>query len=401
MKKSLLLMMNSMGIGGVEKALLNFLSVLDQEKFEVTILYIKKGGEYINKIPYWVNVVEVEIPSLERSLLENGSKTMLLSSIKRFKFISSIKILYLIAKQKKRSKWVNIRHGFFDVIGENIPKLNSHFDIALDFHGYTSFTTYYISEKVNANIKATWLHSSNFDNGIKNFLHYYNNYDRVFGVSKNCVEKFIEVFPEFKNKCETFYNIILRDEITSKAERDNGFLDECNGIRILTVGRLSYQKGLDIAIPIASKLKENGFNFKWYVVGDGIERPKLEKLIQVYNVEDNFILLGSMENPYPFIKQCDIYVQPSRSEGYCTTITEACILNKPIITTDVSGAREQIENGKTGIITEIDKDKIYEGIKSLISNIQLRKMFEENLLNEKFDSLKEMKKFYALVGESR
>ena len=191
MKKKLLIMMNSMDLGGVEKALLNFLAVLDREKFDVTILFVRKKGEYLNQIPFWVKVQEMEISNLERKILDFGPKVMMWETLKKFKFVSTMKIILSGLKRKTILKMGGNYHDWYKELVEFLPTCKGHYDIAIDFNGHSSVTTYYISEKVNADIKATWLHSSDFGDNIKNFSFYYNKYNRIYGVSKACVEKFI------------------------------------------------------------------------------------------------------------------------------------------------------------------------------------------------------------------
>ncbi len=398
MKKKILIMMNNMRIGGVEKALLNILTVIDKDKFDITILFIRKDGEYLKEIPSWVKIEEIEISDLERNILDFGPKVILLETLKKYKYASTAKVALLALKRKVT---LNILKNIdeFKVLFKFLPKYKGKYDLAIDFH-QTYVTTYYISEKVSADYKIAWLHSSDFGENLRNLSQYYSKFNRVFGVSKACVDKYNKLFPEHSGKCKTFYNIILTDDIKRMAEQGEGFGDSLDGIRILTVGRLSYAKGYDVAISVAAKLKEDGFKFKWYVIGDGIERTKLEKLIDQYEVRDCFILLGSLKNPYPYINQCDIYVQPSRFEGYCIALAEARILNKPIIATNFFGAEEQIINGETGLIINFNEDNIYEAIKKLIINPLLRLKFEENLSRETINSsLNEMKKLYALVDD--
>ena len=293
----------------------------------------------------------------------------------------------------------NNQNGFFEAIGANIPLNEKQFDAALDFHGYASFTTYYVSEKVSANLKATWIHSSDFFDSVRKYSYYYDKYNQVYGVSEACVTKFLDVMPHFKNKCDTFYNIILEDEIKMKAENGLGFNDDFRGSRILSVGRLSVQKGFDVAISVVAKLKAEGYDFRWYVIGEGSERENLNRLIQAYDVADRFILMGDNTNPYPYMMQCDIYVQPSRWEGYGITLAEARILHRPIVTTNFYGAREQIIDNENGIIVEFDEFQICAAIIKLLMDTQLRKNFEMNLKKDKVNTSNEMMKFYSFLDQ--
>ena len=157
------------------------------------------------------------------------------------------------------------------------------------------------------------------------------------------------------------------------------FNDTFKGTRILTIGRLDYQKGYDLAVKICSKLKNDKYNIRWYACGEGNSRNEIEKLIKKYNLENEFILLGNQANPYGYLKDCDLYVQTSRYEGYCTTTNEARVFGKAIITTNVSGADEQFENDKTGLITEITIDSVYKNIKYLLENPDRKEYIENNL----------------------
>ena len=136
---------------------------------------------------------------------------------------------------------------------------------------------------------------------------------------------------------------------------------------------------------------------KWYCLGEGNAPTEYEKLIVEYDLKDRFILLGSDPNPYPYINNCDIYVQPSRHEGYCITLAEARCLNKPIVTTNFTGADEQIQNENTGLIVDIDENAIYCAVKRLITDRDLCREFSGNLTRENFESPAAMDKIYSLI----
>ena len=128
-----------------------------------------------------------------------------------------------------------------------------------------------------------------------------------------------------------------------------GYEDEFSGVRILTIGRHVYLKGYDMAIDAAKLLKEEGINFRWYSIGEGILTSELKQKVKEYGLSENFIFLGTFTNPYPFIKECDIYCQPSRFEGFGMAIAEAKILNKPSVVTKFDVAYDQINNNKNGL----------------------------------------------------
>ena len=185
--------------------------------------------------------------------------------------------------------------------------------------------------------------------------------------------------------------------VMKMADKGPGFEDDFNGVRILTVGRLSKEKGQDLTIPVLARLKEDGYNVRWYCIGDGNAREEYEKLIKDYNVENDYILLGATPNPYPFMKQCNIYVQPSRHEGYCITLAEARCFDNPIVSTNFTGASEQITHDQTGLIVNFDEQQMYNAIKQLLDDQKLRNRFRKNLKNEIVDTTNEMEKLYKIA----
>ena len=153
-------------------------------------------------------------------------------------------------------------------------------------------------------------------------------------------------------------------------------------IRILTIGRLSREKGFDLAIKTAKLLSEDGLKFRWFFIGDGPEFYKLLKLIKKYKLDNYIVMLGYKSNPYKYIKNCSIYVQPSRYEGFSTTVMEAIVLSKKIVITNVSGAQEQQKISKDLYISEFNmydlKQKILQALNSKNGNITLRNINENS-----------------------
>ena len=182
------------------------------------------------------------------------------------------------------------------------------------------------------------------------------------------------------------------------ASEEIDFDDKFDGIKIVTVGRLSREKGQDLAINALLKLKQDGYKVRWYCVGEGNARDEYEKLIKEKNLEGNFILLGANPNPYPYIKKSDIYVQTSRHEGYCLTLAEAKCLCKPIVTTNFIGAYEQIKNKINGFIVNQNEDDIYEKIKFIIDNNYIRDKFISNLNNTKLNTVNNVNKLLDYIN---
>jgi glycosyltransferase involved in cell wall biosynthesis len=157
-------------------------------------------------------------------------------------------------------------------------------------------------------------------------------------------------------------------------------------LTVVSVGRLSPEKAFDRAIKVHSRLDKKGISFRWYIVGEGDERPKLEKEIEECKLQRKFILLGAKMNPYPYIAQADIFVLPSLFEGCSIVVNEAKILKRPILVTDVGAAREQIVSERTGLIVDNKEKAIFEGLKRLLQNEALRKKFSRALSGFEYEN---------------
>ena len=207
--------------------------------------------------------------------------------------------------------------------------------------------------------------------------------DYVFCVSESVKKSFIKKYPKYKDNAKVLYNFIDKREIIKKANQEYDIELERGILNILTVGRLTEQKGYDVAIQAAKYLMEKKINFKWYAIGEGKKRKELEKEIRKANLEKVFILLGRRDNPYIYMKNCDIYVQPSRHEGYCTTITEALTIDKVVIASNIPENQEQIINNKTGLLVDLDAQKIAKKIIKIKNDKKLRLGIEKRLMHIK------------------
>lgn len=395
MKNKVLIIMPYLECGGVESTLLSLLDILDSERIEITLLLLEKRGAFIEKIPSHIQIKTIEIPEKEQGIFM-GKKKMLLSYLKGGK-IWKIPKFILYNYNKKLSEDRALNAAYFHQISESIPPLEGEYDLAIDYFGYATFTTFYLAEKVKAKKKVTWLHSIFSRFQPQEFEVWYKKMDVIFACSQMVKKDFESIFPTIKT-VKVFYNIINPELIRKKADFPGGFEDDFSGIRILTVGRICHEKGIDIAAQVYNLLKNSGYNIRWYIMGNGsdIDKENVVNKVDPSN-RDNFILLGIKENPYVYMKQCDIYVQPSRFEGYCTTTNEARILGCPIVMTDVSGAEEQLDNEKTGLIVEKECNAIYSAVKRYIEHLDFRKCVKENLKDIECDTRREVRKIYELL----
>lgn len=380
--------------GGVETTLLTLLNKLDYENYNIDLLLITDIGTFLHKIPNKVQVKILSIPESEWGVFY-GYKKAIIKLLKHGRIHTIFKLL--LGKKFKLSEDRENNVKYFEQVKNKFPMYDKQYDLAIDYFGYASFTTFYTAEKVRANKKISWVHSRFSTIGASNLNKYYQKFDKIYAVSKDTKEDFLSCVIIENNKIEVFYNLIDYKKIRRLGNEkiENNYNN--HSITILTVGRLEKVKGIDMAVEVARILDKNNYDFCWYIIGDGTERNNIQKLICKYNLNDKFILLGLKENPFPYIKNCDIYVQPSRYEGYCTTTNEARILAKPVITTNVYGANEQFVNGENGIIVEFDKSQLTNAIAGLIKSKSIRDSFSQKLKELNYDYTFQLKQFYKLI----
>lgn len=375
--KKILFMIINMNIGGMEKALLNMINKMDKKQYEITILMLEEYGGFIKDIPSHVKKEYMSGYKNIKRVLNQPPRYIIYELIKDKSYIKAFNIFFLTLI----TKILGDRTLFFKYIFKSYSKDSKIYDLAIAYAGPTDYITYYVLDKINARKKVQWIHFDVSKVGFnKQFAkNKYKKFDKIFLVSNEAKSKLISEVPSLKEKVDIFYNIISNEEIKKSLLKADGFNDNFKGIRILTVGRLSFEKGQDMSIKAAKMLFENGIDFRWYCIGEGNQRKNYEKLIKEYDLNKRFILLGSNNNPYKYMEECDIYVQSSRHEGYCITLAEARILNKPIVTTNFTGAREQIIHEKTGLICDCNESSIYTQVRRLIECNNLRYEFKKNL----------------------
>ena len=305
---------------------------------------------------------------------------------------SRIKYSFNIRKQKYSNP--QKARIFWESASSVIQDNTKEYDIAISYA--QGIPTFYVAEKVKAKEKFAWVNVSyRLDDKERNFQKkFYNQFKKIVAVSDSTKEVFIETFPYYSNKIEVIYDINNPSFINEMANLGESYNDNFTGIRILTIGRLANQKGYDLALKACLKLKNEGVNFKWYALGKGPHEQKIKDYIKKYDLSEHFILLGVKANPYPFIKNADIYVQTSRYEGFGLAIAEARMLNIPVVTTKFDAVFNQMIDGINGLVVEMNAEAIYEGILRLIKENGLKEKIISYLKNEKKGNVEEIEKFY-------
>ncbi|MDZ4992181.1 glycosyltransferase [Clostridium perfringens] len=388
--KKILFMAINMNVGGTEKALLTMLNAFPKEKCKITVLLLEESGGFLDQIPEWVQLKYVnEYKELKKYINEPPQK-LVKELLKDREYINAFKLSlnYFISKIKDDISY------YYEYLLKNVDNLEEEYDIAVAYAGPMDFITYFISSKIRAKKKVQWIHFDISKIGFnKKFAEkMYSKFNKIFVVSKEGKNKLNSLIPSLSDKTEIFSNIISSNFVKKMAEYEEGFNDNFSGIRILTVGRISKEKGQDITVSVLERLREEGHEVKWYCIGEGSMKKELEDMIKNRNIQENYILLGVKTNPYPFMKECDIYVQPSRHEGYCITLAEARCFNNPIVTTNFTGASEQIKNEKTGLIVNFNEIEMYDAIKRIIIDKNLRDSIKNNLAEDFVDTTREIDK---------
>ena len=366
-----------MNLGGTEKALLSFINALDSSTVAVTLVLLEGGGQLFDQIPLWVDVQILTEFEAMKPLIFNPPLDSIKADFRKLKIFLAFRKLFLYSRVKITGNW----YLNYELALKN-AEIKYRANVAIAFAGPSDFISFYVYKMIESDQKIQWIHfdvrrviySKNFGNK------YYSYFDKIFCVSENAKIVFDEMFPQYTYKTTVFKNIISKKELEALAVEGETFLDGYTGLRILTLGRLSLEKGQQMIPNIVLKLKNENYKFKWYLIGEGVLGEELKTQVKNLKIEKELVMLGAKINPYHFVKDCDIYVQTSYHEGYCLTVHEAKIFNKPVIVTNVASATNLIVNNEDGLIVNINEDAIFDAVKLLIEQNDLRIQFSKNIL---------------------
>lgn len=397
--KRILIISHSMEIGGAERALLGLLNSFDYSKYEVDLFLARQEGDLYQLIPQEVNILPMNqakylaVPMIN---LVKQRKWKILYGRLIAKFLAQ----RTIKKQKlKKDNQVELTYShkytykFFDFVNSKVE-----YDLAISF-----LTPHYIClNRCNAKKKIAWIHTdySTVDIDVDTELDMWEKFDYIASISDKCSESFLLKFPSLKYKIIRIDNIVTKDMIISKSKEFIPIeMKRLNNELILcSIGRFSYAKNFDNIPDICSKILNKGINVKWYIIGYGGDEELIKNKIKDSCMEKHVILLGKKDNPYPYIKACDFYIQPSRYEGKAVTVREAQLLCKHVIITRFPTSASQLNDEVDGIVVEMDNEGCAEGIVSFIKNKSLQEKIILNLRNKNYSNEKEIEKIYELMG---
>ncbi|MDP2454946.1 MULTISPECIES: glycosyltransferase [unclassified Kaistella] len=362
MKKKILIRIGSLRHGGAEKVLVTFLKNLPEDKCEIDLLLNLYSGKYLPEVPNWINVLYLnkgEMITTNR-LQDIPVKAFRVIYQKMLKMFPSLLYQFILKGKKYDIEFAAI-HGFRDEI------LNS---------------------PLKSSKKLIWIHNDlkktelyhYTDDEIRKFF----GFDKIMVISEKIQQDFeiLARTEKEKNKIVRIYNPLDTEEILKKSELENQTSKpETQNPQptFVSVGTVFPQKGFDRLLRVHKRLFEEGFKHRIQILGDGYDFENIKKLQKDLGVSETSTLFGFTDNPYPFIKNADIYILSSRYEGFPTVLFEAITLKKKIIATDVSGVREMLADGKLGLIVENSEDGIYEGMKKALKNPDRFQQYEEHL----------------------
>lgn len=390
-----------MEIGGAESSLVGLFEALDLDKVDVDLFVFSHQGVFMNAIPKYIRLLpeRSDYSMMERPIVEVFKKGYPLVGVAR-----------LVAKwktaryYKKHPSTKDHSAGFTYIgneVGRVLPNLHEYgeYDLAISYN----YPHNIVLDKVKALKKIAWLHTDYRNISVNEELELpiWSKFDRIVSISPDVTTGFLSVFPSLADRILDMENILPKCYILQRASELN---DEVSGlmkdnvVNLCSIGRISNAKNYDNIPHMAAELKKLGLKFKWFVVGPG-NHEDIDVLSEQLGVDNEVRFVGSSDNPYSWLKACDIYVHPSRYEGKSIVVREAQILCKPVVITNYPTAKSQINDGVDGIICELDNKKIAEAIYDLAMDKAKQEQIIDYLKAHDFAGINEVNRIYKLIDE--
>lgn len=397
MKKSLLIVSHALELGGAERSLIGLLDALDPEIWDIDLFLLRHEGELMDAIPGYVNLLKQmsAYTVLARPMKDTLREGHILLTCARL--AGRIMARRYAKKHDHTESAVGLEysHKFTCPL---MPKIQpeKEYDLAV------SFLTphYFVAEKVLAKKKIAWIHTdyTRIQVNVPSETAMWSAYDHIASISDAVTESFLKVFPNLEDRIVLIENIlperlVRRDAEAFPAEREMSSL----GIRILSVGRYCTAKNFDNVPDICRRLLNSGLDVTWYLIGFGPDENLIRRRIQQADIADRVIMLGKKENPYPYIKACDIYVQPSRFEGNCVTVREAQMLGKPVVITRYATSSSQLEEGVDGVIVPMDNEGCAGGIAAVLEDSAYQRLLAAQCRGRDYSNRQEAEKLLRLI----
>lgn len=388
-KLSLLFVMDSLAAAGGEKSLVTLLSLIDYDKYDVSLQLFNHGGVFERFLPRQVKLLR-PFRFIERLNERKPGLSLFIS-----------KSLYALAVRKDGIQLKTKARYYWRCFSRYIPKTEEDYDVAIAYS--QCLPTYYVVEKVRAKKKIGWVNCIFHLEGYEKRFNesYYRQLDRIVPVSEAAKRHLESVYPHLGDKMSVYSDIVnpaLINRLADEPVPSQVFKEGEGILRLLTVARLNKEdKGYDITMEACRILKERGLKFRWYAIGSGPYKSEMKRYIQEHSLEDYFFFLWTTPNPYCYMRHADIYVQTSRHEGYGLSIAEARILNRPVVTTDYDAVYNQMIPGKNGLVVGQNPIEVADAIMRLVSDRDLYESIVAFQKQEKKGNPESIEDFYALL----
>ena len=396
MKKKILFIMPSMFIGGAERSLLGLFEAIDYSQYDVSLFLYRHEGEFLSYIPKQVNLLP---PMPEYGTFDVPIRSLLFTKRWRFgaaRLLSKIALkLHCLLSGEKNGIWMSMQYTSRYLL-PLLPEIPGKYDLGVMFLGVADT----LIHRVSAEKKVAWCHTD-YDTLYPNRKMDRSTYaalDRVVFVSDSCREKVLRYYPELKDRTQVIENILGERLLKEQAEAAiDDMPHQEDGYVLLSIGRFSAAKNFDNVPDICRRIQKKGLNVKWYLIGYGGDEDFIRSRIKEAGMDETVILLGKRENPYPYIKACDLYVQPSRFEGKCVTVREAQMLGKPVVITRYATSADQLEEGVDGVIVPMDNEGCAEGIASLLRDPERMERLVHACRQRDYSNREEIEKLEQLL----
>lgn len=374
MKKKILFVSEALWIGGIETALVNLLNRMDYEKYDVTLLlrWAIFDGDMRQKVPTQCRIVTFDRENgqyryarlyhlTEESENPSGLHKAMMWAVPMIKWIEN-RLYIRYVKSQMRGERFDTCVIYSDVAAETGVR-------AIQADKYLLFYHHGAMRKV-------WHDEIG-----------YRKADKIIAVSSAVEQKLRSFRPKYADKMMTLHNLTDVEGIRAKGVEPVPEIFPEEKFNIVSCGRVSHEKGMDLAVEACAELVKLGHeNLHWWIVGGGPAEDEVRAKIAELRMEDYVTMLGMKSNPYPYIKQADLYVQPSRFEGYPMTILEALILGQPVVSTNNSGAKEILQYGVTGVLCDISAQSIADKVHGLLKHFEVLEELKKNVAETDMDS---------------
>lgn len=398
MKQSIFIFSQCMELGGVERSLLGLLDSVDYDRFDVDLFLMRHDGELMpylnpkaNLLPEIPQYASLAVPMA--SLVKNRRFDVLFGRL-RGKIAAKC---FDKRHPSEHSSLAALTYSHKYTLNAMPPISDKTYDLAISF-----LTPHYFArERVKAKKYAAWIHTDytalSMDRAEE--LAMWQGYDAICGVSESVCTGFQTVFPELSDKVRTIENSLPGVLMRKQAKEPQTEISQGDTLSLLSVGRFCEAKNFDSVPDICRRLAADGLDVKWYLIGYGGDEPLIRQRIAEAGMQNRVIILGKKDNPYPYMRACDLYVQPSRYEGKAVTVREAQLLGKPVVITAYATSADQLEDGVDGVIVPMDNAGCAAGIAALLRDPVRMRQLSENCAKRDYTNSAEIKKIYTILEE--